>query len=60
MKIKRLERSEIHRISEIDRSEKITLSHVYEAGALKTVDVEWNVPRWFRHGGGDHSVKAQI
>ena len=40
MKIKRLKRSEIHRISEIDRSEKITLSYVYETGVLKTVDVD--------------------
>ena len=55
-----MERSEIHRISEINRSEKITLSYIYETGVLKTVDVEWNVPRWFCQSAGDHSVEAQI
>ncbi|TDQ36613.1 GNAT family N-acetyltransferase [Aureibacillus halotolerans] len=44
--IRDMEKEELHRIREIDRSEKVRLMYVYEGGSLKTVEQNNDVPRW--------------
>jgi hypothetical protein len=46
MIIKQLDKAEIARIGEIDRSEHVTLGYIYEDGALKTETINWQVSRW--------------
>lgn len=46
MIIKHLSNMEIILISEIDRSEHVTLNYVYKDGRLETKAVDWQVPRW--------------
>lgn len=58
--IRPMEESEIERIGEIDRAEHVTLNYVYEAGTLKVIDVDWDVPRWFDGGDGDHTVQHLV
>lgn len=54
-----MDRSEIERIGEIDRSEHVTTGYFYENGRLRAEAVNWRVPRWSRDGG-DFSVQAHI
>ena len=58
--IRHLDKSDITRIVEIDRSEQVTLGYVYRDGKLETRKVDWHVPRWFTDGRGEHSVQALI
>lgn len=58
--IRHLDKSDITRISEIDRSEHVTLSYVYRDGKLENCQVDWHVPRWFTDGREEHSVQALI
>jgi len=46
MMIKQLDKTEIIRISEIDRTEKIKLLYKYNKGKLETELVDIDVPRW--------------
>jgi GNAT superfamily N-acetyltransferase len=59
VKIREMDRSEIGRIAEIDRSEHITTGYVYEGGKLRAKCVDWRVPRWPLEGA-DFSVQAHI
>ena len=55
-----MERSELARIGEIDRSEEISREYVCQDGSLHLKDVHWSVPRWTQDGQGDHSVPGKI
>ena len=46
MIIKRLNRSDLNRLREIDRSEKVKILFRYEDGLLKTEKVDLDVPPW--------------
>ena len=60
IKIRKMERSELDLIGEIDRSEEVSQYYVYQGGSLHLKDVHWSVPRWTRDGQGDHSVPGNI
>lgn len=57
--LRQMDRSEIGRIAEIDRSEHVTTGYVYEGGKLRAERVDWRVPRW-RLEGEAFSVQAHI
>jgi ribosomal protein S18 acetylase RimI-like enzyme len=57
--IKEMERSEIDRIGEIDRTEHVTVGYTVREGKLAEEAVDWRVPRWFAKGP-EHSVPALI
>lgn len=57
--IRRMKRSELDRIAEIDRSEHVTTGYVYEDGMLKAERVEWHVPPWPMEGL-EYSVRVQM
>lgn len=46
MIIEQLEKSEIKRLGEMDRSEKVTLLYKYSKGKLLPEETDLNVPRW--------------
>jgi predicted N-acetyltransferase YhbS len=56
----RMDPTELERISELDRSEHVTLAYEIEDGALSEVEVDWHVPAWFVGGAGDHSLSEQV
>ena len=58
IEIRRLKKSEIHKIAEIDRSEHVTLGYAYKDGKLEPEKVNWRVPRWPREGSW--GVEARI
>jgi len=51
-----MDRSEVGRIAEIDRSEHVTTGYVYEHGELRAESVDWRVPPW-PPTGDDFSVE---
>ena len=55
---RRLKKSEIRKIAEIDRSEHVTLGYVYRDGKLEPGKVNWHVPRWPREGSW--GIEARI
>ena len=59
IKIREMNRFELGRIAEIDRSEHITTGYTYEGGKLRAACVDWCVPRWPMEGD-DFSVRAHI
>ncbi len=58
--INRMHPNELHRFSELDRSEHVTRAYELVDGELTQVEVDWNVPAWFVHHDGDHSLSEQI
>ena len=60
IKIIRMSPDELHRISELDRSEHVTLAYEVRDGGLTQVKVDWDVPGWFTDDDGDHSLAEQI
>lgn len=60
MDIRRLPPSDIGRIAEIDRSERVTVAYAVEDGELAASPVDWNVPNWSQSGSGEHSVQQLV
>ena len=58
--IRKMDRSELGRIAELDRSEHVTLGYTYRDGKLEAEQVDWQIPRWFVDDGPHHSVPGQI
>ena len=56
----RMKPDQLERISELDRSEHVTLAYEIEDGMLTQVEVDWRVPTWFLDGDGDHSLSEQL
>ena len=44
--IRSMDRSEVARIEEIDRSEHVTTGYVFDHGELRAESVDWRVPHW--------------
>lgn len=59
VEIRRLDRPELSRVGEIDRTEQIDL--LYEQRGTDLVDRpgSWSAPAWDREGDGEHSVDAK-
>jgi predicted N-acetyltransferase YhbS len=51
---------ELERISELDRSEHVTLAYEIKDGVLTQIEVDWHVPAWSVDGDGDHSLSKQL
>ena len=60
MKIKHLDKNEIHRIREIDRSEHVTTHYKIVKGVLETETVDWQVPNWPDDEQNEFSIQAHI
>ena len=60
IRIAPMEKDDISRLAEIDRTEHITRDYKYESGTLREVEVDFAVPPWHAEGDGDHSIKRKI
>jgi GNAT superfamily N-acetyltransferase len=58
--IRRLSRSELERVAEIDRSEHIEALVVQEGERLVERAGSWDAPAWDCDGNGEHSVAAKV
>jgi GNAT superfamily N-acetyltransferase len=56
--IREMAASELDRIAEIDRSERITQQYKSRGGALELIDVDIHAPRWGEPG--EHTVQQLI
>jgi len=56
---RRLDRDELARVGEIDRTETIDTLYVHEEGALRKVRGDFSAAAWDPVGTGQHSVAAQ-
>ena len=54
--IRRLERHELGRVDEIDRTERIDLIFVQRGAELEGRPGDWSAPAWDQVGDGEHSV----
>jgi predicted N-acetyltransferase YhbS len=59
VEIRRLERAELARVGEIDRSERIDLVYEQRGTELVARHGDWSAPGWDPDGDGEHSVRAQ-
>jgi GNAT superfamily N-acetyltransferase len=55
-----MNRTELDRLTEIDRSEMVRTGYEMRDGDLAPYSVEWNVPSFLPDDEGDHSIAAQI
>ena len=60
IKIRRMDKSEIGRIAEIDRTEHITLGYSIEDGEFVSKKVDWKVPKWPLEDSDDFSVSGLL
>lgn len=60
VEIRRLDRTEISRVAEIDRTERIDVLYDQQGTQLVARSGEWNAPGWDINGHGEHSVHAQV
>lgn len=59
MRYRRLERSELGRIDEIDRTERIESVYVQHGARLELVPGDFSASPWVIDGEGEHSVAGQ-
>jgi GNAT superfamily N-acetyltransferase len=59
LEIRRLARTELSRVDEIDRTERIDLMYEQQGTALVARRGTWSASAWDRDGRGEHSVQAQ-
>jgi GNAT superfamily N-acetyltransferase len=59
IEIRRLERDELARVGEIDRTEHIEVLYVQRGARLVERMGDWSAAPWDQDGEGEHSVKAQ-
>lgn len=59
MHYRRLDRGDLARVADIDRTEPIDALYVQHGSRLELVRGEWSAPAWSREGTGEHSVSAQ-
>jgi GNAT superfamily N-acetyltransferase len=60
IRIAQLPDSDVRRIAEIDRSERVRVGYTYRDGRLLAEDVDWQVPSWSADGDGPHSAAAMV
>jgi len=58
--IRRMESDDLHRLAEIDRSERVRVGYAVYDGQLVSRIVDWDVPPWLSTGQRDHTVRRQI
>jgi GNAT superfamily N-acetyltransferase len=58
--IRPMDESELVKIAEIDRSEKVQVGYEAREGRLIQIEVDWDVPTFRSEGVGEHTVAAQI
>ena len=56
----RMESGDLHLISQIDRSEHITIAYEIRNGALAEIEVDWDIPTWFVNTEGDHGLSEVL
>ena len=59
VEIRRLERSELARVGEIDRTERIDVLYAQHGTRLVETRGDWSSPAWDPDGRGEHSVERQ-
>ncbi len=59
IEVRRLERKELSKVGEIDRTERIDLIYTQHGTELEGRRGNWNSPGWDPHGHGEHSVEGQ-
>jgi len=52
--------AELPRLADIDRQENVYTGYAIQDGQLTPMQVDWEVPSFFREGQGEHSLAAQI
>ena len=57
---RRLSRTELARVCEIDRRERIDVLYDQHGSRLVTRHGNWSAPAWDPEGHGEHSVEAQV
>ncbi len=57
---RRLERRELERVGEIDRTERIDTLYVQHGAELETVKGDFSASAWHVEGDGEHSVAQQV
>jgi GNAT superfamily N-acetyltransferase len=60
IEVRRLERSELSRVSEIDRTERIEALYDQQGTRLIARQGTWSAPAWDADGHGEHSVEAKV
>jgi GNAT superfamily N-acetyltransferase len=60
LEYRRLESSEVARVREIDRTERIDTIYVQHGVELEAVTGEFSAPAWLTNGTGEHSVAHQV
>ncbi len=56
--ISRMKAADLNRISELERSEHVTLAYAVSDGKLTQLEVDWDVLSWYVDG--DHNLSEQI
>lgn len=51
---------DLRRIGEVDRSERVTVQYVVQAGVLERKTVNWDVSPWPEDGADDFSVRGLV
>jgi GNAT superfamily N-acetyltransferase len=59
VEIRRLERTELSLVEQIDRTERIRVLYEQRGNELTARPGTWDSPAWDRDGHGEHSVEAQ-
>jgi pimeloyl-ACP methyl ester carboxylesterase/GNAT superfamily N-acetyltransferase len=52
--------AELPKLADIDRSERVRTGYEMRDGELVAVDVDWDVPSFFKEGDGEHSLAEQL
>ncbi len=60
VEVRRLERDELARVAEIDRSEHIDVLYTQVGERLVERRGHWDAPPWISEGDGEHSVQAKV
>jgi GNAT superfamily N-acetyltransferase len=60
VEFRKLDRTDLSRLSEIDRTEHIDVLYVQHGNQLLARHGNWSAPAWEPDGHGEHSVVAQV
>ena len=55
-----MEKGELSRLADIDRTERVYTGYEVHDGKLQALAVDWDVPGFLREGSGEHSLAHQI
>lgn len=60
VEIRKLERDELWRVGEIDRTERLDVLFEQRGTQLVARTGNWDAPAWYADGQGEHSVASQV